>query len=374
MNFKIWLESVEEIYSNTLTDLLCKFIKDYNRLPEKQNNEILGGYTSQAGTRLGYNTEITEYILSRHLYDLKTNFRNNTLLNSDLEILKKNKREYIFEKPATKEEISREYLEKLAEFYKSQKPNRYPSKRSRIPEERRLGNWHERKIRAKKGLGQTILYPGEEQLGIQLGLPVNWLGSRIEEIEEMNRKKSEENLRKLAEFYKSQTKYPSQESLIPEERKLANWHKGKIQAKKGLLYTILYPGEEELGIQLGLPENWLGPRIQELEEINRKKSEENLRKLAYFYEKNKKYPFGKSPIPEERRLSRWLYGKRLAKKGLGETILYPGEEELGIKLGLPANWLDSKTYANKSRITNHQEPSDNSRIEGSGPNEGFLTT
>ena len=80
MNFKIWLESVEkETYSNTLTDLLCQFIKDYNRLPEKQNNEILGGYTTQAGTRLGYNTEITEYILSRHLYDLKTNFRNNTL-------------------------------------------------------------------------------------------------------------------------------------------------------------------------------------------------------------------------------------------------------------------------------------------------------
>ena len=116
MNFKIWLESVEEIYSNTLTDLLCQFIKDYNRLPEKQNNEILGGYTSQAGTRLGYNTEITEYILSRHLYDLKTNFRNNTLLNSDLEILKKYDLENIIQTKITREEISREYLEKLAEF------------------------------------------------------------------------------------------------------------------------------------------------------------------------------------------------------------------------------------------------------------------
>ena len=251
MNFKLWLESTEEEYSNQLTNELCKFIKDNNRLPVAQNTPILGGHTSPAATRIGYNVEITELKLFQHLQELKDHIR----FNSDKEILKSHDLENIIEKPMSNEEISRQNVRDLAKFYKDNN-GIYPSKRSRIPEERRLGNWLQNKRKAKRGLGRLLLYPGEEELGIELGLPTNWLDSQADVKYERNKKISEENVRKLAEFYKKNTRYPSIKK--EEEKQLFNWLRQKRSSKKGYAHNKIYPGEEEYGISLGLPTDWLG--------------------------------------------------------------------------------------------------------------------
>jgi len=337
MNFKLWLESNEEEYSNQLTNELCKFIKDNDRLPLAQNTPILGGHTSPAATRIGYNVEITELKLFQHLQELKDHIK----FNSDKEILKSHDLENIIEKPMSKEEISRQNVRDLAKFYKDNN-GIYPSRRSHIPEERRLGNWLHIKRSSKKGYGHGKIYPGEEEYGISLGLPTNWLDSQTDVVEERNKKISEENVRKLAEFYKKNIRYPSDE----EEKELASWLRQKRSSKKGYGHNKIYPGEEEYGISLGLPTNWLDSQADVVEERNKKISEENVRKLAKFYEDHeRKYPSKRSHIPEEKELAIWLITKRQAKRGstlVRTRILYPGEEELGISLGLPTNWLNPR--------------------------------
>ena len=321
MNFKLWLESTEEEYSNQLTNELCKFIKDNNRLPLAQNTPILGGHTSPAATRIGYNVEITELKLFQHLQELKDHIR----FNSDKKILKAHDLENIVDKPMSKEEISKENLKKLADFYKAN--NRYPH--YNVPEEKKLRNWLISKRQAKSGTGNTILYPDEEQEGIELGLPENWLDQQF-------KKTSEENLKKLADLYKANNRYPSFD--IPEEKKLYHWWHKKRMAKKGMGDFALYPGEEELGISLGLPTDWLGSQTDYIKRRNRKVREENLKKLADFYKANNRYP--SHNIPEEKKLRNWLFNKRTAKSGKGTSILYPDEEQKGIELGLPTDWLE----------------------------------
>ena len=249
MKFKLWLESTEEEYSNQLTNELCKFIKDNNRLPIAQNTPILGGHTSPAATRIGYNIEITELKLFQHLQELKDHLR----FGSDEEILKANDLENIIQttRNLSREERNEENLRKVADFYKANK--RYPSRNTIGKKE--LGIWLAHKREAKKGLGNYAIYPGEEQIGIELGLPTNWLDPQVDVVVERNKKISEDNLRKLADFYKTNKRYPSIRKT--EEIKLTNWLKRKKQAKKGLGTSIIYPGEEQLGIELGLPPNWL---------------------------------------------------------------------------------------------------------------------
>jgi len=331
MNFKLWLESTEEEYSNQLTNELCKFIKDNNRLPLPQNTPILGGHTSPADTRIGYNIEITELKLFQHLQELKNHLR----FNSDKEILKSHNMENIIEKPMSNEEISEDNLRKLAEFYKTN--NRYPSDRK--PEERKLARWLYNKRSSKIGRRKDhIIYPGEEQLGISLGLPPNWLNPQFDVVAERKKKISEDNLRKLAEFYKTNNRYPSIKK--EGEQELGNWLNHKRLAKKGIGKYIIYPGEEQLGISLGLPPNWLDPQFDVVAERKKKIREDNLRELAEFYKTNNRYPNTRKP--EERKLGRWLNNKRVAKKGIGNHKIYPGEEQLGIELGLPTNWLDTQ--------------------------------
>jgi len=331
MNFKLWLESTEEEYSNQLTNELCKFIKDNNRLPIAQNTPILGGHTSPTGTRLGYNIEITELKLFQHLSELKNHIR----FNSDEEILKANDLENIIQttRNLSREERSEENLRKVADFYNTNK--RYPSQRK--PEEKKLAKWLDGKRRAKKGLVKYRIYPNEEQLGTELGLPTNWLDPQIDVVAERNKKISEDNIIKLAEFYQTNNRYPSRN--ITAEEELGTWLYNKRQAKKGKMsISTLYPGEEELGISLGLPTNWLDPQVDVVAERNKKRNEENLRKVAEFYQTNNRYP--SQHKPEEKKLGIWLKTKRVAKKGIGRYKIYPGEEQLGIELGLPTNWLE----------------------------------
>ena len=124
-----------------------------------------------------------------------------------------------------------------------------------------------------------------------------------------------------------------------------------------------------------MPANWLDSEDKDVvQELNKKTSEENLRKLAGFYKSQNRYPSMHSHEPEERRLGNWLMTKRLAKKGLKTCKLYPGEEQLGIELGLPANWLDSEDKIGTQRLIqqpmptnpelqNYQSPSYNSILD-----------
>ena len=328
MQFKLWLESTKEEYSNQLTNELCKFFKDNNRLPLPQNNPILGGYTSQIDTRVGYNTEITELKLFNHLQDLKNNIR----FNSDEEILKNCGLESIIHTTTnmSKEERNEQNLRKVADFFNTH--NAYPTRSTEDEEEARLARWLERKRQSNKGMGSSTIYPDEEQLGISLGLPDSWLNPQLDLLAARRKISSEENLKKLADFYKENGRYPIYER--PEEKKLATWLTYKRDAKMGIRHKTIYPNEEKQGIDLGLPSTWLQHNQNELD------SKENLKKLAELFKRKRKYPSRLSTDPEEKRLHKWLFHKRQAKKGTGTAIVYPNEEQEGIELGLPTNWLD----------------------------------
>ena len=62
--------------------------------------------------------------------------------------------------------------------------------------------------------GRHALYPGEERLGIKLGLPTNWLDPQADVAVERNKKISEDNLIKLADFYQTNNRYPSRNITI----------------------------------------------------------------------------------------------------------------------------------------------------------------
>ena len=75
-------------------------------------------------------------------------------------------------------------------------------------------------------------------------------------------------VRKLAEYYKEKG-YPKRTDPDPEVRKLNIWLKSKRYSPK----ITIYEGEKELGISLGLPEDWLGliPKTFNPNEKNRTK-------------------------------------------------------------------------------------------------------
>ena len=302
----------EEEKSNQLTQKLCDWTKTHNRLPQNQGNPMLGGSTSPTDTRIGYNIDIDELKLFNHLNDLKKGEG----FPSDIEILKKYNLENVIEKEKilSPEERSKENIIKLAEFYK--KNGRYPLRNhKKNNSENKLSVWLYR-----KRTNTLKTYPNEKELGISLGLPEDWLDLFPRE------ENSKENIYKFAEFYKKNERYPCKIKNNPEELKLYYWLYGK---RTDTLKT--YPNEKELGISLGLPEDWLGVvEILSPEE----RSKENIYKLAEFYQKNGRYPCYIKNNPEEYKLSHWLYQKRS-----GRFKTYPNEKELGISLGLPEDWL-----------------------------------
>jgi hypothetical protein len=178
------------------------------------------------------------------------------------------------------------------------------------------------------------------ELGISLGLPDDWLDY---DLQSKQAEQNELNILKLAEFYKKNGRYPQGRDPDPEARLLANWLVSRRRVKRGARRGSHYDGEMELGISLGLPDDWLNFSA---EELNLSKVKLNLQKLAEFYKKNGRYPSKESPNPEAKSLARWLDSRRTARKG-DRGRLYEGEKELGISLGLPEDWLDnqkSKSY------------------------------
>ena len=325
MNFRLWLESTEERYSNEMTERLCSWIKLHGMKPKARPPAILAG-SPTAGTRVSYNLDLEEAQLGEFLEE---KIKSGRAYPSDLAILERHGMEGLFEtRKENRRTIVFKNIEKLAEYY--EKNGSYPTNRSADPELRYLGMWLVARRRTRKGIGRGRIYDGENEFGISLGLPQDWLdqdthAKRVEQ--------NELNLLKLAEYYKKNGHYPKRANPDPEVRILNRWLEARRDAAaKGKAYE----GEKELGISLGLPKDWLDHGAQT---DQAKKNELNLLKLAEYYKKNGDYPKQNDLDPEVKYLANWLQARRQARKGAGGRA-YDGERELGISLGLPEDWLD----------------------------------
>lgn len=325
MNFRLWLESTEERYSNEMTERLCSWIKLHGRKPKAESPAILAG-SPTAGTRVSYNLDLEEVRLGEFL---REKLKSGRAYPSDLAILERHGMEGLFEaRKENRRAIVFKNIEKLAEYYK--KNGNYPTNRSVHPESRYLGGWLTRRRMTRKGIGRGRIYDGENEFGISLGLPKDWLDqdTQAKQVEQI-----ELNLLKLAEYYKKNGRYPKIDDSDPEVKSLANWLQSRRQAARGSKERRTYKGEKELGISLGLPKNWLDRDAQRDQD-----NELNLLKLAEYYKKNGRYPKRSDPDPEVSSLGGWLQSRRRARKGIGKAR--DGERELGISLGLPEDWLD----------------------------------
>ena len=341
MNFKTWLESTEERYSNEMTERLCSWIKLHGRKPRTGSGPILSG-SPTAGSRVSYNVDLEENRLGEFL---KEKIRSGQTYPSDLAILQRHGMEELFEKRrpdsrwASEEEkrtIVFNNIEKLAEYYK--KNGRYPTIGSTDPELVYLGRWLVFRRRTWKGIGKGRIYDGENEFGINLGLPKDWLDQDIQakQVEQI-----ELNLLKLAEYYKKNGRYPKIDDPDPEVKSLGFWLQSRRQVARGAKARRAYEGEKELGISLGLPKNWLDRDAQ-----RDQNNELSLLKLAEYYKKNGHYPKRSDPDPEVSYLGGWLQSRRKARRGAKGKVR-DDEKEIGISLGLPEDWLDYQGSARR---------------------------
>jgi len=158
------------------------------------------------------------------------------------------------------------------------------------------------------------------------------------ELDKLRKNQNFKKVEELAEFYKKWKRYPF--AKLKEEEKLHNWIKAKRQTYAGRGKLNKYEGEEQYGISLGLPNDWLKLQIttEKLQEKNNQKIEE----LANYYKVNGNYP------PNKTLLNRWLSARKQAYSGHPLAARkYEGEEEYGISLGLPNDWLRTKNSRNQ---------------------------
>ena len=253
MNFKPWLESTEEQYSNEMTEKLCSWIKLHGRKPRTEPAPILSGSTT-AGSRVSYNMDLEETKLGNFLKD---KISSGQIYPSDQAILQKHQMEGLFETLKEDKRTARgrvknfKSIEKLAEYYR--RTGRYPQKKDSDPESKSLLNWlgYRRCVRRGTTIGRPH-YEGEKEFGIELGLPEDWLDR------DQNQERNRTNIEMLAEFYKKNGRYPGRAD--PQLVYLSCWLSSKRMARKGRSRVKIYDGDREFGIELGLPEDWLDYR------------------------------------------------------------------------------------------------------------------
>jgi hypothetical protein len=245
--------------------------------------------------------------------------------------------------PTIKQEKNNQKIQEIAAFYRDN--GKYPSTISTIESEKQLGSWLRNKRQAYMGRGRYGKYEGEEQYGISLGLPNDWLKIQII----VSKEEHYDKIRKLAAFYRDNGKYPSTTSTIESERQLGIWLIKKRQAYMGRgSGAAKHEGEGEYGISLGLPNDWL--ELQSTEEKLQEKNNQKIRQLAVFYRDNGEYPSTISTIESEKQLGSWLGSKRQAYQGRSAVAKYEGEGEYGISLGLPNDWLESQITKRKLKL------------------------
>ena len=154
----------------------------------------------------------------------------------------------------------------------------------------------------------------------------------------IKQEKNNQKIQEIAAFYRDNGKYPSTTTTIESERQLGIWLIKKRQAYMGRgSGTAKHEGEGEYGISLGLPNDWL--ELQSTEEKLQERNNQKIRQLAVFYRDNGEYPSNVSTIESEKQLGSWLGSKRQAYQGRSAVAKYEGEEQYGISLGLPNDWL-----------------------------------
>jgi ribosomal protein S15P/S13E len=328
MTFKTWLESTEEQYSNEMTERLCSWIKLHGRKPKAGPAPILAG-SPTAGTRVSYNLDLEENRLGEFL---KEKISSGRAYPSDLAILQRHGMEGLFETgKEDRRATSLKNVKKLADYYK--KNGHYPKSNDPHPEVRFLAGFLRYKREVRKGRKGKI-YDGEMELGISLGLPEDWLDYD----ERANQARQNElNIRRLADYYKKNGHYPKETDPDPEARYLFRWLGFKRATRKTKAVGKTYDGEMELGISLGLPDDWLD---HDLQSKQIEQNELNIRRLAEFYKKNGRYPKKTDADSEARFLANWLRRRRGVIRGVRSRPYYDDEKELGISLGLPDDWLD----------------------------------
>lgn len=268
-SFKVWLESTEEQHSSEMTEKLCAWIKANRRKPRAGTGPILSG-SPIAGPMLSYDIDLEENQLGNFL---KEKIKSRRIFPSDILILRKHQMEGLFDKKTTDAEQYKEILRdrafekirKLAEFYK--KNGRLPGNADRkVPESLALVSFLSAKRQAYKRPQRNktdhAKHEGEKEYGISLGLPDNWLEVEKSRDFDTRRKLNDLNIQKVAEYYRKNGRYPHLYSKDPEVRKMGAWLGDKRASyrahKNGKKHrTSRYEGEKELGISLGLPEDWL---------------------------------------------------------------------------------------------------------------------
>ena len=260
--------------------------------------------------------------LLNKLQYFKKQYASGLLTNEQINSLKKENLIHLFYSP---EQLSNENTKKVCEFYKLY--NRLPSMKSKDEEEKKLGAFLCTRRQAKKGVGTYKFYESDQKIAESYGL-----SHLFEEIDP--EQLSNENTKKVCEFYKINNRLPSSKSK-DEEKKLGMFLHRRRQAKKGLGESKFYESDKNIAESYGLSHLF--------EEIDPEQlSNESTKKVCEFYKLYNRLPSRISKDEEEKKLGMFLYSRRQAKKRVGRFKFYESDQKIAESYGLP-NLFESRS-------------------------------
>jgi hypothetical protein len=208
-------------------------------------------------------------------------------------------------------------IREIAKFYHTN--GKYPSQHSKDIKEKRLGQKLSYLKQTNKGKGAGVWYPEYDKLAKKLKCQ-----DMFEEVDFLQNGLNAIN--QIAEFYHKNKKYPSMHAKNIEERRIGKRLSRLRQAKKGKGSCVWYSEYEKEAKKLGC--------FDMFEDIDRMQlSLDDIKLIADFYHKNKRYPKSHSKDVEEERLGQKRGHLKMAKHGKGNWKWYPEYEAIAKKLG-----------------------------------------
>ena len=212
--------------SNYKTTELCEFVKKHNRFPtpdsEDTHEKMMAKFMSSR--RLGKRGKKGNFYESDQKIAESFGIPN-LFISIDLE------------------KVSNENTKKACEFYKLY--NRLPFCHSKDQEEVKLSSFIGKRRSAKKGVGRSKFYESDQKIAESYGLPNLFDPIDLEKV-------SNENTKKVCEFYKTNSRLPSKYSKDEEEKKLGAFLVTRRDAKKKKKYTF-YDSDQKIAESYGLP-------------------------------------------------------------------------------------------------------------------------
>ena len=205
------------------------------------------------------------------------------------------------------EEKSNETTRQVCQWIKEN--DRFPDKRSKNPEEQRMGNWLGVRKQAKQNLSSYIFYPSDQKIAESYGFSDLFDLIDFEE-------RSNETTHQVCQWVKNNKRQPINGSKDPEEKIMGRWLGVRKDAKQGKGTGYFYISDQKIAESHGCSD--LFDRIDRESDSN-----EMAHKTCKWIKKNNgKFPNQRSKNKKEKQVAEWVKTRKKAKLGKGNCSMF----------------------------------------------------